>query len=527
MEGAENPTRNPDGLKLGHAEKSDEINHAICNVPDALFPTVESFIFEADLPVQRCCTIEWAAQSNGDDDSLILISVFRANGEVLLPLEEFSIHPELGSYLYAVSDASTNEEVRHSVIVHFPEEATRIVLRGKTWKGKGAFFTSTPTLTPLNNESVALKNPIRWLQNLDRSANVLVIYTTSGSLLPTVGEPSSRSSRIAFYMAAQGWNVVYVPYSSEEDDFQISGHDRILQISSKNFIRYCDELLAIRPEGKKVFLCSSRADLQALKVQDLFRAASWKIVYEMRDEIEEFQKVSYFQWYRPLFEQRFASHANLILATDKKLLQKLVFCHKSPTLRVLPNAASDYLIDAARSLRTIQNFAENRTERIVGYLGNPIYLWLYWKELVDLAQHKPDVTFQIVSQKLPLNLVMPPNLEYVGDLTDERALESMAHWRVGIVPFARSRLTHTLVSHKAYDYVSLGVQILSTPLSDVMDMPGMHIYRDTEGLEKVLEDALSFIPTDNFYEKCEQYLLKNTWQNRLNNFSEEVEGLFR
>src|SRR5699024_1657646 len=143
-----------------------------------------------------------------------------------------------------------------------------------------------------------------------------------------------RSNRMAIEMASKGWKVVYVPFSNEPGRIV---SENILQISSDDLREAFNTISGSTRTGRSVFVCSSRSDIVTLSMVDRARANGWRVIYETRDDMEEFQRVGYSKWYRAIIEKRIADSSDAVLATSPRLRDRILAISRLNQPKLLPN----------------------------------------------------------------------------------------------------------------------------------------------------------------------------------------------
>lgn len=152
---------------------------------------------------------------------------------------------------------------------------------------------------------------------------------------------------------------------------------------------------------------------------------------------------------------------------------------------------------------------EQKTKKILGYIGT-IAQWFDWDFVCALAESNRDFDIHLIGPVIgTLPKYLPPNIKIFPPVSHTRAMNSMAHFYAGLIPFKRDRLTNCVDPIKYYEYKAFGLPIIS---SDFGEMG----YRKNEKGVYIVEDIAEL-------EKLEIYTLDRTdskdtfsWQDRFN-----------
>lgn len=466
--------------------------------------------------------MHWRGLADEKSQALFLLEFVGDDGDRLLPSGAFPVHPELGPYMHAVeSDGSANG----ARVIEAPPGAKSLRIRGRAWKGTGVSLISRPTLTRVGGSaqqnSTALDD---WLSGVESDSNVLIIHTTASALRAS-NSLLLRSNRMALEMAERGWKVLFVPFSGFNDpDTNWLVDENVLQLPGETLPRTVSSILDRATSGKRVYVCSSRTDIGAIAVQDRLRDHGWTTVYEIRDDMEEFQRVGYSKWYRAALEQRFAKRADSVVATSPRLHERISVIAGRSDVTLIPNAAPDGLIASTQYMRTVEHFHQYRARPVVGYLGHLTASWFDWTNLLEVMRQMPDVRFEIVGHGMPDGVRLPVNAKFLGSMSHEEVLPVAERWRVGLIPFTESRLTYGVDPNKLYEYVAMGLQTVSSPMGNFAGVPGVHVYRTLEQMKAAIADAAGFVPDHGFMADVAKYLETASWTYRTEQFAQFIEG---
>lgn len=492
--------------------------------PADISPEAPVFIDDVDFKFEvrdgEVYSVKWSVKPVKDGRGLLLFNYLDEDGEPVMPPSERPIHPELGAYSYASEEGITDMEVDLKI----PKSVRAIEVTGENWKGGGVNLIAPLTVRPKIETGYSEEdNDIAdaWLSSIESSDDVIVIYTTAGPFAEN-NNLLLRSNRMAIEMASKGWKVVYVPFSNEPGRIV---SENILQISSDDLREAFNTISGSTRTGRSVFVCSSRSDIVTLSMVDRARANGWRVIYETRDDMEEFQRVGYSKWYRAIIEKRIADSSDAVLATSPRLRDRILAISRLNQPKLLPNAVPDAFIEDSVSLRNPEAADERNKAKIVGYLGHLTDSWFDWPRLLKVMRARPETQFEIIGHGMPQGIQLPHNANYLGAMAHDEAIKYMSRWRVGLIPFIPSRLTFAVDPNKVYEYIAAGLKTLSAPMGDVTNYPGVQVYRNEDEFLRSLDALLDETITPEFLEECQAFTEENSWSVRMSQFAEFIEGV--
>ena len=245
---------------------------------------------------------------------------------------------------------------------------------------------------------------------------------------------------------------------------------------------------------------------QAFQWVNEFSLAGWKTVYDIIDDWEEFHHAGKAVWYEPAVEQYLCANCNSVSAIVPLLAQKAE--RWVPGLKVvsIPNGVSPDSFDMDQAARPLR-----RGQITVGYFGYLTPAWFDWSLLTRIAARRPEWQFHIVGygESLPTNL--PDNVQLLGKVPHHLLYGYAQNWDVGIVPFKPSTLSKGADPIKVYEYLTLGLPVVTTEIPHLKDYPGVFVAASEEEFELLIEEAA----TKTFDKPAVSAFIKqSTWHQR-------------
>lgn len=154
---------------------------------------------------------------------------------------------------------------------------------------------------------------------------------------------------------------------------------------------------------------------------------------------------------------------------------------------------------------------------VVGYVGC-IGAWFDWPLVIQLARAHPDLRFELTGPCYVRPARLPSNVVLRGVCGHPDAMERMARFSVGLIPFVRNTLTASVDPIKYYEYRALGVPVLSTRFGEMAQHgadTGVFFADEPDALRRALEAPRPSEPALQAFRDA------NSWERRF-----EEAGLF-
>ncbi|MBG6192411.1 hypothetical protein IWX64_003383 [Arthrobacter sp. CAN_A212] len=461
-------------------------------------------------------------QGTGVAKALVLVEFLGSDGELLPPTGELAVNPQYGPFVYLECNAGP-DVAELTTTLRLPFDCSSVRLRGQDWTSDQIVLTEEPSVVlfstaDLDSTEISLA---AFVEQIPADENLIVVYTTARS----IGNSTLllRSNRLALEYAAAGNWVIFFPFGSLDHDENPRPHERLLQVERTQFKTFMDA--AVNRKGRhNKFICSSFTDLQVVSSIDRMRDNGWAVIYEVRDDMEEFNRVGYSKWYNPLIEARVAKRADAVVAVSPRLQEKIETISGRSDVQLVPNGAPDALVKTAAYLRTQESISLRKDSRKVGYIGHLTPSWFDWELVLQVANRLPQVEFEIIGHEFPDGLSLPINVTYLGSMPHADCIAYAETWRAGLIPFKISPLTYGVDPNKIYEYVALGLRTVSAPMGSVESIPGTWVYTTVDSAVEGVLDAVTRPITDSELNAFDSYIVNNTWSKRAADMLTLLEG---
>jgi hypothetical protein len=132
---------------------------------------------------------------------------------------------------------------------------------------------------------------------------------------------------------------------------------------------------------------------------------------------------------------------------------------------------------------------------VFGYIGT-LAKWFDWDFVVALAGAFPEAEIRLIGPQHGASpMALPANIRRLPALSHEAALQAMAEFDIGLIPFKRNDITHYVDPIKYYEYRALGLPVVSTAFGEMgirRDVPGVFLSDGLADIPRVIRQALAF-----------------------------------
>lgn len=474
---------------------------------------------EIKLEVTNAQKIRYTARvftinENGASSALIACQFFDSNHHMVAPIATTAINPRFGAYQYAVmSIIGDADDMEYSFDV--PEEAATAEIVILPWKDPnsmriGAPPTAVPTFSPDDRAESSIDVIGSFVRGIATGDSLIIQHTTA----PILGHPSLllRPNRLAKEFADLGSKVIFLPFSRVEGG--VSLIDESTLMVSRELWPILQRTLGNRSGRNNIFICSSFPDNTAIFVSDYLKSKNWQIVYEVRDDMEEFNRVGYSKWFDPMLERRMAQIAHQVITVSPRLSKKMDIIANRTDSVTIPNAVADKLIRGGMKARGAVAEAYRNELDIVGYLGHLTPSWFDWQLVLDAATLRPEYKFEIIGHGMPEELSLPDNVTFLGPKSHDEFLDIATRWRVGLIPFKPSTLTFAVDPNKLYEYLAVGLRVVSAQMGSVDTAPATFVYKTRNQFVTKLDSAMAMRFESEHIDLIETYLSTSNWTTR-------------
>jgi SAM-dependent methyltransferase/glycosyltransferase involved in cell wall biosynthesis len=317
----------------------------------------------------------------------------------------------------------------------------------------------------------------------------------------------NRPIRLARLLRARGVPVLFSYWRwRKSEPVPEGGDERLLQLPIDLTLEQMERIAAADFAGKKKIFVVTFPHLACARYLHTFIARGWQTIYDVRDDWEEFHQVGAAKWYREGIERYIANNVEVVTAVSRPLQAKIQGYLREGTVHLSPNALDTRFLERRVQVRPRDG------RKVIGYVGHLTAAWFDWEALVHVARTRPDWTVQVVGHSEPKGLELPANLELLGPRDYRQIMEIARGWRAALIPFKICRLSDGVDPIKVYEYLAMGLPVVSFRMPQIHDYPYVFIAHDRDQFVARIEEALE---VDMDPEVIRRFLAVNRWEDRV------------
>lgn len=322
------------------------------------------------------------------------------------------------------------------------------------------------------------------------------------------GVRGNRPIRQALAARQRGIPVVFSYHRRRYDEpVADSGDAGLLQIPVDLTLQLLDELINLECGARqRIFIVSYPLPGIERWIQP-FRERGWAVLYDCRDDWQEFRKVNMASWYRPAVERQVVAASQATLCVSRPLCEKIQRWVPEARVELSPNAVDDELLDA------VSGWSGPASPPVIGYFGHLSSAWFDWPALIEVARARPDYCFELIGHSAPAGIVLPDNVQLCGQRPWRDLAEAAAGWSAAIIPFRIGPLADGVDPVKVYEYLAFGLPVVSFTMPQIADYPYVSTVTTVSDFCGALDEAVAISPDPVIVER---FLAVNTWSVRIN-----------
>lgn len=256
-----------------------------------------------------------------------------------------------------------------------------------------------------------------------------------------------------------------------------------------------------------------------------------KIIYWCLDRWEKLG------WPDVPFETEIAliKQADGLLATAKPL-QKFIQQHTVQCCQWIPNGfpleafSSDQQPQKAALESNIPSDWKKGQALTFIYWGNLANHWLNWDWLVKIVQKHPEWQFNLIGNvREPVKSQMSyPNIAFLGEKENTALMQYGRLADFGVIHFMENEAIEAVNPVKVYEYLACGLPVISTPMPELYQMPGVFQAKRLDEVEAAVQQILDMTSEEKMtLDKARQnFLATASWESRAKQFIQCCESWF-
>ncbi|SIP88136.1 polysaccharide pyruvyl transferase family protein [Solilutibacter tolerans] len=210
-------------------------------------------------------------------------------------------------------------------------------------------------------------------------------------------------------------------------------------------------------------------------------------------------------WFSEEVFQYFIDRSDKVVGTAK-VLQGVLKSRGRADALYLPNAANESIFDAYRHYERPAELEPEK--RVALYFGSLYGEWFDWEALDAAARHCPDTVFYLIGDP-PVGLTVAENIRFLGPKNIDELPAFLRHADIALLPFKPGHISDAVSPIKIFEYLYMGVPVISNLLPEVVDYPNVSIATSVE------EFARLCAAPARTGEDVDRFIMENSWGARV------------
>lgn len=348
----------------------------------------------------------------------------------------------------------------------------------------------------------------------------IVFYSTLDWAFPF----DQRVHHLAKALADRGWKVVFVSPGT--------GYDHFLFVDRpQEGILVTFDLDTVIAATKSPTLYTISADNRLSRTMfDGITKKDGIIVYDFLDAIDE--KISN----APLTRERLDLHteallnteAVIVISTADEIQRETNRFRQKNTWHITNGVNSSHFKRPRDNVNISERFRRIIASRkpIIGYYG-ALASWFDFALIQELARSRPDYNIVLIGPDYD-GSIRDYNLEkaniHVFDPVPYDILPNYGVWfDVAIIPFMINEITAATSPLKLFEYMALGVPIVSTNIAEAANYESVFVADDAQQFLKQIDRALQASKDPQYQSVLSREALENDWSSKASMLEEAID----
>lgn len=253
------------------------------------------------------------------------------------------------------------------------------------------------------------------------------------------------------------------------------------------------------------------------------------VIYELIDDFDLLQNPKIIHMAKSMFCELVKRKNTFVLASADKLHKiALELGCDSKKIIVSKNAVNiqDFIYSKEQQLADIMQKIVNKNKPIVGYYGALTISWFDFELISEVIKNNQDMEFVFIGLKYPdikiketeacmNNLGKYSNFTYIPPIS-YKEIPNYAHcWDVAIIPFKINDITLGTSPVKLFEYMAMGLPIVTTPMPECKLYKSVYISNNAEEFGNQLKKAIASKKDPEYQSILRKEASENTWEMRV------------
>lgn len=264
------------------------------------------------------------------------------------------------------------------------------------------------------------------------------------------------------------------------------------------------------------------------------------VIYELIDDFDLLENPAVIKQAKNMFTKLIKRDNTFVLASANKLY-KIAENMGAPKANLVLNQNAVNIDDFTKDNLPIPDVMKKilkKKKTIIGYYGALTDSWFDFKLIKDLVKKCPQYEFVLMGLKYKDDAIDKTeeyinylskfdNFTYIPPVPYKEIPAYAKCWDVATIPFKINDITLGCSPVKLFEYMAMGLPIVTTPMPECELYKSVFIAKDSAEFEKQIKNALRAKETKNYQETLAREASENTWESRVNDMIEIIEKNYK
>jgi glycosyltransferase involved in cell wall biosynthesis len=149
------------------------------------------------------------------------------------------------------------------------------------------------------------------------------------------------------------------------------------------------------------------------------------------------------------------------------------------------------------------------------YVGSLWGKWMDWTLVGTMARALPEVSFVFVGDYRGEGAGLPANCHFLGLKPQTDLPAYLEHASVGLLPWTNDRVTQATSPLKVYEYLAMGLRVVSPDLEPLRDIPGLFGCKEPADFVRVVREMVTAPQAKDASMRMAAFASDQSWPRRV------------
>ncbi len=260
------------------------------------------------------------------------------------------------------------------------------------------------------------------------------------------------------------------------------------------------------------------------------------VLYELIDDFDLLGDESIVRQAKELFSKLVRRENTFVFTSADKLYQIALSLGAVPEKTIMSKNAVNIHDFQKKDIKTpeVMQKVLQKGKPVIGYYGALTATWFDFDLLLGAVEKNPDMEFVLMGWKYPdkntkktneyfSKLENFDNFTYIPPVPYADIPYYARCWSVAIIPFQINDITLGTSPVKLFEYMAMGLPIVTTPMPECKLYKSVYIAEDIAQFSQKLKEAVAAKDDEKYQKILQKEAFENTWEMRVNDMINIIE----